>query len=106
MALAGQDEIGAEWKRKIDEAGFQEIDRTASINGPGRAIILERLNRSHASMIEDRIIAMGDKSSIEVSAEQADLGGHERANLGSAFANAIRLRLALLDSHAKLDTIR
>jgi hypothetical protein len=57
-------------------------------------------------MIEDRIIAMGDKSSIEVSAEQADLGGHERANLGTAFANAIRLRLASPASHAKLGAIQ
>jgi hypothetical protein len=41
MSLAGQNEIGTEWKeRSLNDSG---IDRTASINGLGRAIIRSSL---------------------------------------------------------------
>ena len=104
VALARQDEIGMDRKIEIGQARFQEIDGTAGIDCPDRRHSPAAPQSLHASTIEHRIAAMRDESSVEVSAEQADLGGHERANLGFAFATAIRLRLASSDSHAKLDT--
>jgi hypothetical protein len=103
IALAGENEIGAKREGEIGETGLQKIDRTARVDGPDCAIILKVFNRLHASAIEHRITAVGDEGAIEVSAKETDLGEHERANLGIAFANAIRLRLAKADRRAKVN---
>ena len=102
IALARQNEIGPKGKGEIDETRFQEIDGAASINGPDCAIILKFFNQLHAGAIEHGIAAMGDQGAIEISAEETNLGQHERANLGIAFANATRNGSMRLDHEHEL----
>jgi len=91
VALAGEDEIGMNGKIQIGQAGFQQIDRTASVDRPGRALFLQAGNVLEAVAVEHGLAAMGDERAVKISADKANRGHAEAVNLETDSAAAIEL---------------
>src|SRR4029079_17924016 len=79
VAFTGQDEIWMDWEPKIDQARLEQIDGSTGINRPDNAIRLELSDIFHAIPIQPRIARVGDKRSIEICTDKANLGGHRAA---------------------------
>src|SRR4051794_27215253 len=76
VALARQDEIGMNREFEVRQAGFEQLDGPARVDGPKNTFPLESFDMFQASRIEDRLTSVGYQGAVEIGAEKADFSGH------------------------------
>jgi hypothetical protein len=88
FALRRENKIGADRKFEIRQARFEQIDRSAGIDRPKYAFLLQIADQLHALAIEHGLAHARDHRAVEIDAEKFDSLRAQAFNLGIDLATA------------------